>query len=186
MKKRSNICNPIRNYICPSREHLLIGTLVCIACTLFYFLLALYVCKPPKPPLSLSESLVVAAFMGFCHFSFLFRPWIASEIVLRRITITPEELASDFEESEAFFDGRVRIGNRYIYVSGEGKLIPTAAVDRFGTMEEKKYHSTYITASGDCGNVKCQCYSKADYEQLDIASEIRRANEALRHSKETF
>ncbi len=183
MNKRNKISNAVRDYICPSRKRLLIGALACVAFTLLIFLLSRYVGKPPKPPLSLSESIGVAAFMGFMGFLWIFRPWIASEIVLRRITITPEELASDFEESEAFFDGRMRIGNRYIYVSDEGQLIPTAAVDRFGTMEEKKYHLTYVTASGDCGNVKCQCYSKADFEQLDIAGEIRRANEALRHRK---
>ena len=184
MKKPGKACQAVRDYICPSGRYLRIGMTLCAVLTVFFFLLAWRVGKPPKPALPLAESIGVAALMSCMMLALVLRPWLAGILSIRRIKTLSEALAEDFEASEAFFDEKMRIGNRYIYVAGEGQLISTADVDRLETTEELKTHTTYIVASGEAGRVRCQGYSKAQCEQLDIAGEVRRANAALNRGRE--
>ena len=184
MKKQSEACRDVRDYIRPSGSYLWIGSILCAVLAVYFFLLAWRVDVLPWRALPFEESIWVAAFMGCAMLAVVLRPWLASALAIRRVKISPEALADDFKASEAFFDGKMRIGEKYIYVAGEGQLIPTAAVDRLETTKDFKYHTTYIVASGETGSVRGQCYSKAQCEQLDIAGEIRRANAALDRGRE--
>jgi len=182
MKKQA--CQEIKDYICPPGKRLTATMLGCPVIFALAFLLLWRVGKPPRLPLSIGESLIGAAVLTAMAAAILLRPWIAATLALRRIKLAPEALLSDFRESEALFDGRMRIGSQLVYVAGEGELIPSESVERFKSQVETRTGNTFVVAVTAGGIEKrCMDYSRAQLEQMDLEDGIRQANDALRRNR---